>query len=115
MTANLDANRRLAIALGWTNITEAGGALLGMPPWAAPNSRGQAAVPNWAGDWRECGPLIGVYGMNVGVTGLDAIATCRGLELYGPGIEAFASHVTEDAAIRHAIVQAVCAKLEAGQ
>lgn len=111
----LDANRRLATALGWTNITEAGGALLGMPPWAAPNSRGQAAVPNWAGDWRECGPLIGAYGMCVGVTGIDALATCYGTDLYGPGIEAFADHLTEDAAIRQAIVQAVCAKLEAGQ
>lgn len=112
---NNEANRRLAGLLGWTSIVDVGGALLGTPPEGSGQCRGQAAVPDWAGDWRECGPLVGVYGMSVGVTGLDAIATCRGPDLYGSGIEAFADHVTEDEAIRLAIVTAICAKLEAGQ
>lgn len=110
-----DLNRRLAPLLGWTNIIELGGALLGTPPAGQPHCRGQAQVPNWAGDWRDCGPLIGQYGMSVGRTALDAIATCRGLDLYGPGIEAFADHESEDAAMRSAIVSSVIAKLEANQ
>lgn len=54
---NLELNKRLAELLGWTNVVDAGGALLGRPPGGAANSRDQAAVPNWAGDWAAAGPL----------------------------------------------------------
>lgn len=55
---NLEANRKLAGLLGWTNIVEVAGALLGTPPPSEPECRGQAAVPDWTGDWRACGPLM---------------------------------------------------------
>jgi hypothetical protein len=57
MTA-FNLNRRLATLLGWSNIIELGGALLGTPPAGEPQCRNQAVVPNWAGDWRYCGPLM---------------------------------------------------------
>jgi hypothetical protein len=56
--AGLDSNRRLAQLLGWTNIFDVGGALLGTPPAGESSCRGQAKVPNWSGDWRDCGPLM---------------------------------------------------------
>jgi hypothetical protein len=52
------ANQRLAGLLGWTELFVAGSALLGRPPSGAPNSRGQAAVPDWCGCWEACGPLM---------------------------------------------------------
>lgn len=54
----LDANRRLAELLGWTDIFDVGGALLGMPPGGSPASRDQAKVPDWVNDWSACGPLM---------------------------------------------------------
>jgi len=59
----LDANRRLAELMGWTNIFEVIGALLGTLPDGAAQSRGQARVPDWNGDWRGCGPLLGRDGI----------------------------------------------------
>lgn len=64
----LDANRRLAELIGWTNIFQVSGALLGTPPDGAAQSRGQAKVPDWNGDWRDCGPLLERDGIT-----LDAI------------------------------------------
>lgn len=54
----LERNRRLAELLGWTEIFDVGGALLGMPPGGSPVSRDQVKVPDWTGDWRDCGPLM---------------------------------------------------------
>lgn len=54
----MDANRRLAELLGWTEIFDVGGALLGMPPGGNPASRDQAKVPDWVNDWNACGPLM---------------------------------------------------------
>jgi hypothetical protein len=59
----LDANRRLAELMGWTNIFQVSGALLGTPPDGAAQSRGQARVPDWNGDWRDCGRLLERYGI----------------------------------------------------
>jgi len=50
MSADITQNHRLALALGWTNIAAVDGSLLGTPPGGAPNSRGQALIPNWTGD-----------------------------------------------------------------
>ncbi|WP_300752190.1 hypothetical protein [Janthinobacterium sp.] len=55
------ANKRLAELLGWTNLIDAGGALVGTPPDGAADSRGQAMVPNWAGDWAAAGPLLAQF------------------------------------------------------
>jgi hypothetical protein len=48
----------LAELLGWANIFDVGGALLGTPPGGSPASRDQAKVPDWTGDWSACGPLM---------------------------------------------------------
>jgi hypothetical protein len=55
---NLELNRRLALLLGWSNIVDVGGALLGQPPAGEPECRSQAAIPDWAGSWSACGPLM---------------------------------------------------------
>lgn len=112
--ASMKANRRLAELLGWADIFDVGGALLGTPPGGSPSSRDQAKVPDWAGDWRDCGPLIAEHRMTLGGTVLDAVARCRSFEV-PPGAAAFADFDTEDGAVRAAIVAAVVAKLEAAQ
>lgn len=55
---NLETNRKLASLLGWTNIVDVGGALLGCPPPGEPECRGQARVPDWTGDWADWGSLM---------------------------------------------------------
>lgn len=108
------ANKRLAELLGWTSLIEVGGALVGMPQAGTAASRGQAMVPDWAGDWAAAGPLIGQFSMSVGFTGLDAVATARDYEK-GAAFEAIADHATPDAAARFAIVRAITRAMEAGQ
>ena len=108
------ANKRLAELLGWSNIVEVGGALVGTPPAGAASSRGQAMVPDWMGDWAAAGPMIGQFKMSVGFTGLEAVATARDYEK-GAAFEEIADHSTADAAARVAIVRAVIRALEAGQ
>ncbi|MGK5020730.1 hypothetical protein [Janthinobacterium sp. LB2P10] len=108
------ANKRLAELLGWTNIVEVGGALVGTPPAGAAASRGQALVPDWLGDWAAAGPMIGQFKMSVGFTGIDAVATARDYEK-GAAFEAIAGHATADAAARVAIVRAIISALEACQ
>ena len=108
------ANKRLAALLGWANIVEVGGSLLGTPPAGAAESRGQALVPDWMGDWAAAGPMIGQFKMSVGFTGLEAVATARDYEK-GAAFEVIADHATADAAARVAIVRAIIRALEAGQ
>lgn len=62
LTKQLKAEFDLAKALGWTNLVESGGTLLGTPPAGGENSRGQAAVPAWTRDWSACGKLLGASG-----------------------------------------------------
>jgi len=50
MSTNITKNHRLALKLGWKNIIDVNGSLLGMPPNGTSNSRGQALIPNWTGD-----------------------------------------------------------------
>lgn len=45
--------KALAEHLGWTEIFNTGGALLGRPPCGGLNSRGQAMVPNWATNFND--------------------------------------------------------------
>lgn len=108
------ANRRLAVLLGWTELFEVPGAILGAPPAGQPAGRGQARVPDWTGDWRACGPLLAQHRMSLDGTALDAVARCRPYEA-PVGTAAYADFDTEDAAVRAAIVAAVVAKLEARQ
>lgn len=111
----MELNKRLAELLGWQNLFDAGGTLIGRPPGGAENSRDQAAVPDWCGDWRDAGPLLRQFKMTLGSTELDAIATCSGPDLYGPGFALFSDHDCVDDAMRSAIVSAVANRLEAGR
>lgn len=110
----ITANRRLAELLGWKDLFEVPGAILGTPPAGQPAGRNQCSVPDWTGDWRACGPLLAAHRMDLASTSLDAVARCRSFDA-PPGAAAFADFDTEDAALRAAIVAAVVAKLEAAQ
>lgn len=59
--ATMELNMRLATLLGWTNIFSTGTTLMGKPPYGVTHCRDQAILPNWAGDWTDCGPLIVRY------------------------------------------------------
>jgi len=54
----MTANRRLAELLGWTDLFEVPGAILGTSSAGQPDVRNQDVVPNWTGDWCACGPLL---------------------------------------------------------
>jgi hypothetical protein len=110
MTA-LDLNCRLAELLGWTNITELSGALLGTPPAGLPECRGQALIPDWAGDWRDCGPLGSAH--RIGVEHGDV--TVRAVLGHGATRVKIGPFGDRDATARRAIVSSVIAKLEASQ
>jgi hypothetical protein len=108
----IDANRRLAELLGWANIFDVGGALLGTPPAGEPQCRGQAKVPDWAGDWRDCGPLIVKHLTSVRLgpswVMIEVNKTFSASRHLGLG-----EGEGEDQDLRGAIVEAVIAKLEA--
>lgn len=108
MTA-LTLNRRLATLLGWSNIIETGGALLGTPPPGEYCVRNQCRVPDWAGDWRDCGPLIGEHHIHLECPVFRVEARCN----HGGWVEVEMGDITRDEATRQAIVSAVIAKLEA--
>lgn len=110
MSNTLDLNRRLALALGWTNIVDVGNALLGMPPWGIPQARGQAPVPNWAGSWKDCGPLLTEHMIGTSHTA-EAV---RAVLMTGVAT-IISADARRDAALREVIVLAVAAKLEAGK
>lgn len=109
MKKDMSTNRRLAEILGWTEIFDVGGALLGNPPLGEPEGRGQARVPDWTGDWSYCGPLLIAH-----INSLD-IAQCF-VSVSGPKgfdltVSARAAQ-TKDEAARDVIVRGVIAKLE---
>ena len=109
------ANKRLAELLGWTRIVEVGGALVGTPPAGAAESRGQALVPDWAGDWAALGPRAAEHQVDV----LHNWGSVHGR--WGAGANCATrvavDHIADDrdAATRMALTLAVAAKLEAGQ
>jgi hypothetical protein len=105
---NLEANRRLAGLLGWTNIIEVAGALLGTPPAGAPECRGQAKVPDWAGDWRDCGKLVEKHGIDF------KASHAPHRETYFAVVDSFGLGEFANTELL-AIVGALCAKLEADQ
>ena len=98
------ANKRLAELLGWTSITEVGGALVGTPPTGAAESRGQALVPDWAGDWAAAAPLLVQFEIRMMpmLAGVDAAGFLEWYRFYSD----------KDAAARAAIVKAVTHRLE---
>ena len=101
------ANKRLAELLGWSRIAEVGGALVGMPPAGAAESRGQALVPDWMGDWAAAGPLLAQFEIRLkpASTFVDASGFLARYRCYPD----------RDAAARAAIVKAVTHRLEKAQ
>lgn len=108
----MTANRRLAELLGWTGIFDVGGALLGTPPGGSPGSRDQAKVPDWAGDWRDCGPLLVEHVQALGASGpWVAVGAVAGFELSWCREEG----ECDNASMRRAIVNSVIMKLLGAQ
>ena len=56
-----ELNKKIAELHGWTSLFNIGGALMGTPPDKVPSMRNQALVPDWAGDWKDCGELMAYY------------------------------------------------------
>lgn len=114
-TPTMGANKRLASLLGWSSLIEVGGALVGMPPAGAAESRGQALVPDWVGDWSAIGPLAAEHQVDV----LHNWGSVHGLWGAGANCAARVSvdHIADnrDAVTRMVLTMAVAAKLEAGQ
>lgn len=106
----IDANRRLAELLGWTDIVDVGGAWLGMPPGGSQHSRDQARVPDWVGDWNACGPLMVQFIRRMRLWPHRAVVgtTTVGADL----ARDTAASESEDARTRRLIVDAVIAELE---
>ena len=114
MNKYTEANKRLAAAKGWTDIVEVGGALLGTPPDGAPGSRGQAMIPDWCGDWRECGPLQ--VGINIEwerSRGQQSRVTATWL--YGARYALLRDHNSRCNAVRYVIVGVKTDELEVAQ
>ena len=98
------ANKRLAELLGWSNIVEVGGALVGTPPAGAAASRGQAMVPDWLGDWAAAGPLLARFEIR-----LTPASTCVDASGF---LARYRCYSDRDAAARAAIVMAATHRLE---
>ena len=103
------ANKRLAELLGWSCIAEVGGALVGTPPAGAAESRGQALVPDWMGDWAAAGQLICEYRVDLEWShdGEDVVAIINRNDMYGKFPVLLADFSTPDAAARAAVVRAI--------
>jgi hypothetical protein len=104
----MSANRCLAELLGWKDIFDVGGALLGTPPPGVPACRNQAKVPDWTGDWRACGPLLAeqVEHLSIGEPWIT-VGAIDELHLMWPR----ETGESKGGAIRRAIVSAVTMKL----
>jgi hypothetical protein len=50
----LDLNQELAKLLGWTELFQTRGALIGRPPGGSPTTRDQCMAPNWIGNFNDC-------------------------------------------------------------
>ncbi|OBV38076.1 hypothetical protein [Janthinobacterium psychrotolerans] len=103
------ANKRLAELLGWTNIAEVGGALVGTPPAGAAESRGQALVPDWMSDWAAAGLLVVEHRVDLEWShdGQDVVAIINRSDMYGKFPVLLGDFSTPDEAARAAVVRAV--------
>lgn len=88
----------------------------GSPPAGAPECRGQAQVPDWAGDWRHAGPLSSMHGIStIYQDGLIEAQWDGPHFRHGLCCMTVREHEGADAAARFAIVDAAADKLEAGR
>lgn len=101
------ANERLAELLGWANIVEVGGALVGTPPAGAAASRGQAMVADWLGDWSAAAPLLAQF--EIRLMPMSAVVDAGGF------LDWYRFYPDKDAAAREAIVKVATHRLERAQ
>lgn len=85
LSKQIQAEEQLATALGWRDLVDCGGTLLGAPPYDSTNSRGQATVPKWSRDWSACGPLLSCFDIAI-----------EGFRFNGSAEYAVASYGTDD-------------------
>jgi hypothetical protein len=112
MTRNEQANYSLATLLGWHNLAlVGGGAILGTPPGGAPNSRGQAMVPDWCGDWAHAGPLMVEHGAYPKLHCPDSSQMYVRHEYAGGTILHLRDFPNREAAVRFAVVAIVTESL----
>jgi hypothetical protein len=106
-------NKELAVLLGWTNIVEVDGSLLGLPPEGTDSVHGQVLVPDWVNSWDACGPFISLYRLDttfsiaqisVHYSSKVTLERKRAYGLYRDGID-------KDSLLRTTIVEAVIAIL----
>lgn len=103
MLRGMELNKAIAERTGWTELFDAGGVLLGKPPCGFPHGRGQAMVPNWSGNWGDCGPLIAQR--RIAVNPLRAgVSANNEYTMYEDDMD-------PDSAARHAIASAYLAQL----
>jgi hypothetical protein len=111
MTIYLQAERRLAELRGWTNLVDAGNALIGTPPHGG--VRGQAAVPCWTREWTACAPLI----VELSIFPIDGTDHSTAYIWVFQNLRCLAQvkaaeHPDKEAAVRFAIVSAAIAALK---
>lgn len=107
----LQAEKHLAELRGWTNLVDAGNALIGTPLHGG--IRGQAAVPRWTREWTACAPLMvemGVYPIDGTDHGTAYIWVYKNLKCLAQ--VKVAEHPSKEAAVRFAIVMAAIATFE---
>ena len=117
MNTYTEINALRAIAGGWTNIIcvdGVQGTLLGEPPDGAANSRGQAMVPDYCGDWRHASLALSAYTGSSVWTDQDYVyAKLQDIENTVAFREVILAHPTIDAAIKAAIIRAETAIMNA--
>lgn len=116
----INAEIRLAILLGWTDLKNMGDAVIGTPPEGVYSVRNQALVPRWAHDWNTCASLMIEHEIE---PGFDIDHVFAHYMMKAPGtffgqklkkaIEPHSDHVSINDAMLVAIVNAVILKLEA--
>ncbi|BCG50026.1 hypothetical protein [Ralstonia phage RP13] len=106
--------RKLAELLGWFDITQITGSLIGSHKDLRLDTRGQAAIPQWTRRWSDCGPLMVKY----------RISPTYGKNEYGKYVWIFNElrcigevclndHYDEDLAVMLAVITAVINTIEA--
>ncbi len=115
MKTPMELNKRLAELLGWENLFDAGGTLIGRPPGGAENSRDQAAVPDWCGDWAAAGPLMVECRIDLEWThhNRSVMTFVNTAAMYEKFTDRFGADRPPTVAATSAIVRAAIAKLEA--
>lgn len=100
MKTTIEIERELAVARGWTHLMNINDVWLGTPSDGAPNSRGQAVVPQWARKWEFCGPLMVEHGL-IWTVQCDMVYAGRS------NGQVIAAAPTKDSSVDAAVMQAI--------